>query len=109
MGMPPGGSGRIPHGSGRLHPGSGGRGHKGSSARGNPQKGSARNRGESEPQLHRVFQPNHTYFPEVGNFTLTAIPGYGGHIPGKVAENVIASTYNRSNQLAAVQCEERLI
>lgn len=55
------------------------------------------------------FKPNHTYFPEVGNFTLTAIPGYGGHIPGKIAENVIASTYNRSNQLAAVQCEERLL
>lgn len=99
MPMPQPGSGRH-QGSARGQPGSG------------RQQGSARqpasNRGTSEP-LHREFRPNHTYFPEVGNFTLTAIPGYGGHIPGKVAENVISSTFNRSNQLAAVQCEERLI
>ena len=47
------------------------------------------------------------YFPEVGNFALTGIPGYGGFVPGKRAENIIGATYSRSNQLSAVNVEER--
>ncbi|CAD7956039.1 unnamed protein product [Amoebophrya sp. A25] len=54
-------------------------------------------------------RPPAVYFPEVGNYTLTGIPGYGGYIPGKISENVIGSTFNRSNQLAAIQCEERVL
>ncbi|CAD7957250.1 unnamed protein product [Amoebophrya sp. A120] len=61
------------------------------------------------PRAHSMPHRPQVYFPEVGNYTLTAIPGYGGYIPGKVSENVISSTFNRSNQLAAIKCEERLL
>merc|ERR550514_2400629 len=46
-------------------------------------------------------------FLEVGNFTVTGIPGYTGFVPGKLAENVMGTTFQRSNELAMHACESR--
>jgi len=46
-------------------------------------------------------------FLEVGNYTVTGIPGYTGFIPGKVSENVLGTTVQRSNELAMNACESR--
>lgn len=47
------------------------------------------------------------HVPEVGNFTITALPGYTGWVPAKAAENVVGATYQRANELACVAAEAR--
>jgi hypothetical protein len=42
-----------------------------------------------------------------GSASLAAIPHYGGHIQGKVAENVHAKTYMRANEIAAEAVDNR--
>lgn|ERR1719399_256203 len=48
-----------------------------------------------------------SFFPEVGHFTITGVPGYTGWIPGKQAENVVGATFQKSNELACMACEGR--
>jgi len=55
---------------------------------------------------HNLHRPTE-FFPEVGNYTVTALPGYTGWIPGKAAENVVGATYHRANELACVAAEGR--
>jgi len=47
------------------------------------------------------------YLPEVGRFAVTGIPGYGGYVPGKYPENVMAATHQRANELSLHACDNR--
>lgn len=47
------------------------------------------------------------FVPVIGHFAVTGIPGYTGFIPGKTAENVVATTFQRSNELSLHACELR--
>lgn len=77
--------------------------------------GSSRlHKSESAPNIHTSVPPNiHSardtshYIPYIGNFPVTGIPGYGGYIPGKTSENVIGTTFQRSNELAYQACDMR--
>jgi len=62
--------------------------------------------GRSFPPRGNLHIPT-DYFPDVGNYTITALPGYTGYIPAKQAENVIGATYHRANELACVAAESR--
>lgn len=72
-----------------------------------PQDGNNRmmQRSQSTPMSSR--QNPTAYVPSIGNFAATGIPGYTGFIPGKNAENVCASTFQRSNELALHACDMR--
>jgi hypothetical protein len=63
------------------------------------------------PELHDDFTHSGipgfpTYVPEkhahkvMSQFAAISIPGYGGHIPGHVAENVLQTTFSKGNQLS---------
>jgi len=47
------------------------------------------------------------YIPTIGHFAVTGIPGYTGFVPGKTSENVCATTFQRSNELAIQACDLR--
>lgn len=57
--------------------------------------------------FHNLQQGNPEYFPDVGHFSITALPGYTGYIPAKAPENVVGATYQRANELACVAAESR--
>jgi hypothetical protein len=54
-----------------------------------------------------MYPKSSSFVPEVGCLPINNVVGYGGFIPGKVCENVLASTYARANELAQVACEHR--
>lgn len=59
------------------------------------------------PQIQEYYPKRSLFVPEVGCLPINNVVGYGGYIPGKVCENVLASTYARANELAQVACENR--
>lgn len=60
----------------------------------------------SSPGTLSSRDKNH-YIPYIGNFSVTGIPGYGGFIPGKTSENIIGTTFQRSNELSLQACDFR--
>jgi len=59
------------------------------------------------PQLQDAFPKGNHFVPEVGRLPINNVVGYGGFIPGKNSENVLAATYARANELAQVAIENR--
>ncbi|CAK9098125.1 unnamed protein product [Durusdinium trenchii] len=44
---------------------------------------------------------------QAGAFTVTGLPGYTGYVPGKVAENVHALTFQKANERAIAEAQMR--
>lgn len=59
------------------------------------------------PQCQSMYSTNQPFVPEVGRLPINNVVGYGGYIPGKHSENILASTYARANELAQVACANR--
>lgn len=56
---------------------------------------------------HNLTSKLPSFMPNVGNFSITALPGYTGWVPAKAAENVVGATYHRANELACVAAASR--
>mmetsp|Transcript_8677 Transcript_8677/g.19914 ORF Transcript_8677/g.19914 Transcript_8677/m.19914 type:complete len:210 (+) Transcript_8677:1-630(+) len=41
--------------------------------------------------------------PQVGTYAVTGLPGYSGHVPGKVSENVCGHTFRVANEQAVAE------